>query len=686
MRYAGVSLFLSACVATTTCARLSQTRSHPFSIHDFLAMERISDPIAAPDGRHILFVLTKTDLDENRTRSDLWLIRANGENLRQLTSHLEDDSNPRWGPDGQTVWFLSKRSESSQVWRIRIDGGEAQQVTDQPLDVGNLVVSPDGKNIAFTMRVFPDCNDPAETKNKLDEIEQRKATGRIYERLFIRHWSNWEDGRRSHLFVMPTVGGQAIDMTSGMDADTPSKPFGGPGEITFTPDGKGLIFTSRDAGNSEPWSTNFDLYHVCIDASEPPKCLTRNNKAWDTTPVFSPDGKTLAYLATNRPGYESDRARIILRPWPEGEGTVLTKNWDRSMPMWFGTSTLCFSRDSRTIYTTALNMGQRSLFAIDVQTGKVETVVLKGSSSSPVVAGERIVLCLSNFKAPTQLYSVNPDGSELRPLTQVNKERIAEGRMGDYEQFSFKGWNDETVYCNMVKPVDFDPDKKYPVIFRIHGGPQGSSVNGFSTVQTLAGAGYAVVMVDFHGSAGYGQPFTDSIRTDWGGKPLEDLQKGLAAALERYSWMDAQRVGAMGGSYGGYMINWIAGNWPDRFVCLVNSCGILDLRAFYYSTEELWFPEWDLKGTPWANPQGYERYNPANYVSSWKAPMLVIHGGQDFRVPYTQGISTFTALQRRGIKSKLLYFPDEGHGINEPHNKIQYTETLIAWFDRWLKP
>jgi len=685
MRYVSYLLLISVCVALTAPAGFSQARSHPFTIHDLLSMQRLSDPQVSPDGKRIVFVLAKTDLEENSSQTDLWMVRSDGKDLRQLTSHKERDSSPRWDPDGKTIWFLSSRSESSQVWRIRIDGGEALQVSDELLDVGNLVVAPDGKHIAFTMEVFPDCNGPAETKKKLDEKEENKATGRMYDKLFIRHWNRWKDGRRSHLFVKPAEGGEAVDVMAGMDVDCPSKPFGGPGEMTFTPDGKALIFAARDAGKTEPWSTDFDLYHVTVNAFDPPKCITRENKAWDTSPVFSPDGKTLAYLATTRPGYESDRVRIILRPWPDGKERVLTENWDCSMPLWYGSGALCFSQDGKTIYTTALNVGQNSLFAVDVQSGNVKTIVKEGYSSSPAVAGKRIVFCLHNFKSPTDLYSVNPDGSDLRAITEVNKDRVAQARMGDYEQFSFEGFNKETVYCNVVKPVDFDPDKKYPVVYLIHGGPQASSVNQFSGVQTYAGAGYAVVMVDFHGSAGYGQVFTDSIRDDWGGKPLEDLRKGLAAALERYPWMDAGRVGAMGGSYGGYMINWIAGNWPERFRCLVNICGLFDVRAMYYSTEELWFPEWDLKGTPWENPQSFEKQNPANFVSNWKTPMLVVHGGRDFRVPDTQGISTFTALQRRGIESKLLYYPDEGHGIGRPHNRIQYIEAVIAWFDRWLK-
>ncbi|MHC4148206.1 MAG: S9 family peptidase [Planctomycetota bacterium] len=682
MRLACMLFFVLLFATVSTFAAASTGQTHPFSVHDMLAMDRISDPQVSPDGKWIVFVLRKTDLEANRGRTDLWLIGVDGTGLRRLTSHQENDFNPRWTPDGRFIWFISTRSESSQVWRIRVDGGEAEQVTDEPLDVANLLISPDGKHIGFTMEVFPDCTKADCTKDRLDEIEAKKTTGRIYDRIFVRHWDTWKDGRRSHLFVMPSAAAESVDLMQGMDADTPSRPFGGPEEITFTPDGKAIIFSARDVGRQEPWSTDFDLYRVPIDGSSPPKCLTEKNKAWDTNPVFSPDGKTLAYLAMARPGYESDRFRIILQQWPRGRRRVLTENWDRSP------SSLCFSNDSKTIYATAANTGQKSLFAIDVKTAKVRTIVKEGNISSPGIAGKRIVYGVGSMSSPVELYSVKPDGGNMRQITNINSEKNATARMGQYEQFAFRGWSGDTVYCYIVKPVDFNPRRKYPVAFLIHGGPQGSFGNTFHyrwNPQAYTGAGYAAVMVDFHGSTGYGQAFTDSIRGDWGGKPLDDLQKGLAAALKRYSWMDGDRVGALGASFGGYMVNWIAGNWPDRFRCMVNHDGNLDERMAYFDTEELWFPEWDHLGTPWKNPDNYEKHNPVNYVKNWKTPMLVIHGALDFRVADTQGLSTFNALQRLGIESKLLYFPDENHWVLKPHNSILWHETVIGWLDRWLK-
>ena len=666
--------------ADTTQPPKPSSDTHPFSVHDMLAIDRISDSRISPDGKWVLFNVRETDLEANRGRTDLWLVGTDGKGLRRLTSHPASDFNGRWSPCGKRIYFLSTRSGSSQVWRIRVDGGEAGQVTGLPLDAGNLLVSPSGAHLALTMDVFPGQSVEA-TAQKLEAIEKRKESGRIYEKLFVRHWDTWGDGRRSHLFTVPIEGGEAKDLMPGMDADTPSKPFGGPEEIAFTPDGKGIVFTARDVGREEAWSTDFDLYYVPVDGSAAPRCLTEMNEAWDTAPVFSPDGKTLAYLAMARPGYESDRFRLVLMTWPDGQTRVLTEAWDHSV------ASFCWTADGTMILASAPNKGQVSLFAIDAQSGKAEIVVEQGTVNSFAPAGEGIVFERDTLNSPVEIYSIAPGGGE-KAITEINKARRAAARQGDYEQFTFKGWNNETVYCYVVKPVDFDPAKKYPVAFLIHGGPQGSFGNHFHyrwNPQAYAGAGYAAVMVDFHGSTGYGQAFCDSIRGDWGGKPLEDLKKGLAAALAKYPWMDGNRVGALGASFGGYMINWIAGNWPDRFKCLVAHDGNIDERAAYFETEELWFPEWDHMGTPWDNPKGYEKHNPVNFIKNWKTPTLVIHGALDFRVVETQGLGAFNVLQRRGIPSKLLYFPDENHWVLRPANSILWHETVIGWLDQWVK-
>ncbi|MCH7597118.1 MAG: S9 family peptidase [Planctomycetes bacterium] len=680
MKRIAASLMLAMSLCYTTSAVGADT--HPFSIHDMLAMERIGDPQVSPDGSRIVFTLRTTDLEANRGRTDLWLVGSDGSGLRRLTSHPDGDFNPRWSTDGKDVYFLSTRSDASQVWRISVAGGEAQQVTHQPLDVGSLAISPTGTHLAISMEVYPDGASPQETRDRLDEIAARKASGQLFDKMFIRHWDTWKDGRRAHVFALPVSGGDAIDVMKGMDADCPTKPFGGPEDYTFTPDGKGIVFGARDVGRDEPWSTDFDLYVASIAGGVAPRCLTEANKAWDMAPTFSPDGKTLAYLAMERAGYESDRLRIILQEWPSGNSRTLAPNWDRSA------GSITWSNDGGTLYATASNLGQRSLFAINVAVGTVTTVVKEGTVRAVGMAGERIMFSRDNLQSPVELFSIDTDGMNERAVTRINADKVAAARMGDYEQFTFLGWNDEKVYGYVVKPVDFDPSKKYPVAFLIHGGPQGSFGNDFHyrwNPQAYTGAGYAAVMVDFHGSTGYGQAFCDSIRGDWGGKPLVDLKKGLAAALNKYPWMDRDHVSALGASYGGYMINWIAGNWPNRFRCLINHDGNLDERMAYYDTEELWFPEWDHLGTPWDNPAGYARHNPIDHVKNWKTPMLVIHGAKDYRVVDTQGMSTFTALQRRGIPSKFLYFPDENHWVLSPANGVLWHETVIGWLDQWTK-
>jgi dipeptidyl aminopeptidase/acylaminoacyl peptidase len=671
-------------VVLLAAAPAAAQKQRPYTIQDQVTMRRVLSFAVSPDGSRVAYVLRTTDLEANKGRTDLWLVNTDGSNNRQLTTDPASDTDPQWAPDGKSLYFLSTRSGSSQVHRFPLlEGGEPVQVTKLPLDVGAYELSRDGTQLAVALEVFPDCTELDCTVKRLDEKKKSKATGQLYDSLFVRHWDTWADGRRNHLFVMPSSGGdKAVDVMKKMNADCPTKPFGGAEDFTWAPDGKSLVFSARDVGREEAWSTDFDLFQTDATGKTPPKKLTTNNKAWDAMPEFSPDGKWLAYTAHSRPGYESDKFSVMLREWPKGAEKNLSADgkWDHSA------HSIAWSPDSKSVGVVAEEVGQSGLFLLDVATGQARTVYLKGTMGNAQPAGGSAwVVSLDDLKHPVDLFVVS-EGGQARALTQVNAEALSGLKLGDYEQFSFTGAGGDKVYGYIVKPVDFDPKKKYPLAFLIHGGPQGSFGDHFHyrwNPQVYAGHGYAAVMIDFHGSTGYGQAFTDSIRLDWGGKPLEDLQKGLNAALEKYPFIDKNRVCALGASYGGFMINWIAGNWSEPFKCLVNHDGNLDERFAYYDTEELWFPEWDHGGTPWEKPEGFAKHNPVDHVAKWKTPMLVIHGGRDYRVVDTQGLSTFNVLQRRNIPSKLLYFPDENHWVLKPANSVLWHETVLGWLDQW---
>jgi dipeptidyl aminopeptidase/acylaminoacyl peptidase len=664
-------------------ALAQQPAKKPYTIHEQVALRRITGFAVSPDGRQVAFTLRTTDLEANKGRVDLWLIGTDGKGLRQLTTHEGNETDPVWAPDGRSLYFLSARSGSNQVWRLPLDGGEASQVTRLPLDVDAYRLSPDGQTLVVGAEIFVDCDTLECTAKRLEERSKQKATGQLSEQLLYRHWDTWKDGRRAHLFSVKVAGGPVVNLQRKQDADCPTRPFGGADDFTFSPDGKSVVYVARDVGREEAWSTDLDLFQVPVDGSRPPVKLTAQNPATDMMPAYSPDGTQLAYLAMSRPKFEADKLRVIVREVQTGKERSLTDGWDRSA------GSLAWSADGRTLFVTADDVGQRGVFAIDVASAKVTKLLSDGSVTQVGVAKDRLVVAHDSLAGPTDLYTLPFDGKGgLTRLTAVNQAALDAVQLGSFEQFSFAGWSGETVYGYLVRPVGFDAKKKYPLAFLIHGGPQGSFGNHWHyrwNPQTYAGRGYVAVMIDFHGSTGYGQAFTDSISGDWGGKPLEDLQKGLAAALAKYPFIDQGRMCALGASYGGFMVNWIAGVWSEPWKCLVTHSGNLDERFAYYDTEELWFPEWEHGGTPWENPQGYAKHNPIDHVGRWKTPMLVVHGGKDFRVVDTQGMATFTALQRRGIPSKFLYFPDENHWILKPANSVQWHETVLGWLDEWTK-
>jgi dipeptidyl aminopeptidase/acylaminoacyl peptidase len=660
-----------------------------FTVEDMVSMERVGSPAVSPDATRVVYTVRATDLAKNRGHTELWMVdlRAAKPVPQRLTSNAASSSDPEWSASGDAVYFLSSRSGSSQVWRLPINGGEATRVTDLALDVDNFRLAPNGERIALSMAVFRDCPDLACTKTRLEKPAQDKTSGKVYDRLFVRHWDTWSDGRNAVLFSAPLdstgrVSTAPVSLSGSLDGDVPSKPFGDREEYRFSPDGKTIVFSVRIAGKTEAWSTNFDLFSVPAAGGAAPRNLTPDNPAWDAKATYSPDGRTIAYLAMARPGFEADRYQIMLMDVASGAKRKLAENWDRSP------GSIAWSADGKTIVADAEDVGNHRLFAIDAASGKVRALTDKGAIGGFDVRRDTVVYTLSNLQSGAQLFSQKLDGGKAVQLTQQNVDKLKDVKFGDFEQFSFAGANGDTVHGYVMKPWNATPGAKYPIAFLVHGGPQGSFGNGWSyrwNPQVYAGAGYATVFIDFHGSTGYGQKFTDSISGDWGGKPLEDLQKGLAAAVAKYPWLDRERSCALGASYGGYMMNWIEGNWADGFKCIVNHDGVFDTRGMAYSTEEQWFTDWESGGPYYAVPENHERFNPVNFVSKWKTPMLVVQGDLDFRIPTAQALGTFTALQRRGIESKLLVFPDENHWVLKPGNSLLWHHTVIGWLDQHLK-
>lgn len=671
----------------------AMAQSRGLNIEDLVRMERVGAPLIAPDGKQLLYTVRRTDLDKNRGVTDLWIQDLLHPKTAPVQLTQSGASDPQWSPKGDAVYFLSSRSGSSQVWRLSLGGGEPARVTDYPLDVDNFRISPTGDRILLSMSVFRDCDTLSCTKERLDAAAKNPASGRIHDRLFVRHWDVWADGRRSVLYSAAIgADGKAaaspVSLSRQLDGDVPSKPDGDQEDYQFSPDGKTVAFAIRIAGKTEAWSTNFDIWQVPADGSQPARNLTAANPAWDARPKFSPDGKTLAYVAMQRPGFEADRFQLVLLDLASGKKRLVAPDWDRSA------ADFRWSQDGRTMYVATDDLGQHKLFAVDIASNKVKALTGSGAVHGFDIHGDQLIVNYASLAGGEQLYRLSlkaasqTEVSGTEALTHLNRTLMSEVKLGQFEQFSFAGANNQTVYGYVMKPWNAREGQKYPVAFIVHGGPQGSYANSWGyrwNPQIYAGAGYAVVFIDFHGSTGYGQAFTDSISGDWGGKPLEDLKKGLAAAGQKYSWLDTGNSCALGASYGGYMMNWIAGNWSDQFRCIVDHDGVFDTRGMYYSSDEIWFTEWENGGTYFDKPDNHEKFNPANFVKNWKTPMLVVQGELDFRIPTTQALGTFTALQRRGIESKLLIYPDENHWVTKPANSVLWHHTVLDWLNSHLK-
>jgi dipeptidyl aminopeptidase/acylaminoacyl peptidase len=656
--------------------------ARPLTPQDLVTLSRLSDPALSPDGRWVAYQQRETDLEDNLGRTDLYLLdlaQAGGAPTRFASTADHNESAPAFSADGRAVYFLSNRSGSQQVWMAPVAGGAAVQVTRLARDVGGFSLSPAADRIALWVDEREDCARPV---CGLEPPKLDAGTGRTYDKLFVRHWDTWRDGTRSRLLTATLQGGVAAGplawVSRALDGDVPSKPFGGNEEVAWAPDGRTLYFALRQAGRTEAWSTDLDIFSVPANGNAAPVNLTAGRDGMDTLPAVSPDGRWLAWGSMARPTYEADRLVIHLRDLKSGAVRAVANGWDRSV------ESIAWAPNSQSLLVTARDHYDRPVFQVDVATGKPRRLTGEGSASAVLPRGPGAVYALDSLTAPADLHAIDEYG-ESRRLTRVNAARLTGIDMPVATRFSFKGAAGDTVWGYALKPAGLAADARVPIAFLIHGGPQSTFGNAFSyrwNPAVFAGAGYGAVLIDFHGSVGYGQAFTDSINQDWGGKPLDDLKLGLAAATRQFKWLDGERACALGGSYGGYMVNWIAGQWPDRFGCLVNHAGVFDSRAMAFETEELWFDEWEHGGTYWEKPETYEKSNPVHHVTRWRSPMLVIHGEKDFRIPYTQALAAFTALQRQGIDSRLVIFPDENHWILKPRNSLQWHAEVLGWMDR----
>jgi dipeptidyl aminopeptidase/acylaminoacyl peptidase len=702
---------------------------HPFTFEDMMKLKRVGEPVPSPDGKWVLFSAVDVDLAANKKTPHIWIVPLAGGEERILIAD-QDGDRPRWAPDGKRFAFISTKEGGSQIWIADFDGAAGavtgiHKLTAIATEAGGELWSPDGKNILFTSDVYPECDgapaaEEACNAKKSRDAEESRVKAIIFDRLLYRHWNAYKAGKRSHIFVVaaPTLpSGEgwgtlisvARDLTPG-DYDAPEFSLGGQDDYAFSPDGQEICYTSNH-DKVEATSTNNDLWIVPVNwpANATPaevlaktKNITADNPASDSTPLYSPDGKYIAYRAQQRPGYESDRFRLMLYDRKTGEKKNVTETLDR----WVGTFT--WAPDSSRIYASYEDRGSASVFVLhskdsDKSKWSMQDLI-PGYDDDLVISPDGKVLFFTqmSIEHPIEIRSVllsavqrvsdmrGPGIDEIlagQVLTHLNDSVLSQIEMSPLESFWFTGAHGDKVQGFLVKPPNFDPSKKYPLKFIIHGGPETPIGDEWSyrwNTELFAAKGYVVIMINFHGSPGYGQKFVDSINGDWGGAPFEDLMKGLDYAEAHYGFIDKDRECALGGSYGGYLANWVLGH-TDRFKCIVSHDGMFNTESAWGTTEELWFNNWEFKGTPYTNPEMYEKWSPRNAAKNFKTPTLVIHGQLDYRLDVSEGFQFFTTLQTMGVPSKMLYFPDEGHWVLKPQNSQLWYKTVNDWVDQWTK-
>jgi dipeptidyl aminopeptidase/acylaminoacyl peptidase len=616
---------------------------------------------------------------------------------RQLTNPIKKDRHPRWSPDGQRLLFESNRSGDMQLWIIDLHGGEARQLTTIATEAGNALWSPDGKWIAFVSAVYPEYSDKAFAesdalnKKRKEEIEKNPVKAKVHTRLFYRHWDEYVEDKRQHLFVLPAAGGEPRDVTPGdRDAFPTSNTFSTGDNFAFSPDSTHLIFTAVPE-RDEAWSTNYDLCRVPV-AGGKIECLTKANAAADSGPVFSPDGKRLAYRAQRQPGFEADKWELIVAECDssgmfKGAQQRVNEKLDRSVEafVWLDDNTLCFTADDN---------GSTPIFIADLTSasGNIQRLPLPGMNTALASNPHTKALTYLNAAVdhpPEVCYALelNPLTSSGRNLSQANTAILAELDLPRPESVTVKGAGGTPMQMWVLKPPGFDPAKKWPLAFLVHGGPQGAWEDGWSfrwNPEVWASQGYVVALPNPRGSTGFGQKYVNEISGDWGGKCFDDLMAGLAY-LEQQAYIDTQRMAAAGASFGGYMMNWFQGH-TTKFKTLITHCGVYNFDSMYATTDEIWFDEWEHGGPPWRKRDAYERHSPHRFAQKFKTPMLIIHNDLDFRVPVAEGHQLFTTLQRLGVPSRFINFPDEGHWVLKPANSAFWHKEVFAWLAKYAPP
>lgn len=666
---------LSLLIILTSQNIIAQKRA--ITIDDLWALKRISTFDINSDGSKIVFAATSFSFETNKGNSDIYIVNSDGSELKAILTSEKSESSPRFVPNSNLISFI----KNGQVWTCNIDGSNEKQITNIYSGVNDYKWSNDGNRILFTSSVYPDCKTQECNETKDKEAESSKVKAKIFDQLMYRHWNDWRGDKRSHLFIYDLKTNSYKDLNEGLTEDVPPLALGSSNDFNFSPDGNEVVYIMNPEF-STAISTNNEIYLLKLDDKSSPKLLSES-KGVDCQPIFSPDGKYISWTSMKRAGFEADKKDLILYDRKTGKTKNLTETLDRSVEDYI------WSNDSKFIYFIAQNEINTSIYKLDLVTGKISLFHNENYNAQIKLSNDGKILFFLKQKAtmPYEIFSINSNGLNLKQITSINSDILSKLEMNPVETFWSVGANGDKVQSILVKPPFFDPSKKYPMIFLIHGGPQGAWEDNFHfrwNYQMFASEGYVVVAPNPRGSTGYGQKFTDEISGDWGGKVYEDLMNVYDYAINNFSFIDKNNTFAAGASYGGYMINWIAGH-TDRFNALVSHAGVFNLESMYGTTEELWFPEWEFTGTPWEKREVYHKWSPHRYIHNCKTPVLIVHGAYDFRVSEEQAFQLFTSLKRLGVDTKFLYFPDETHFVAKPLNSKLWWATVLDWFRKYRK-